>query len=629
MDHETSRLVSASREFVEELRCFSSWNTADVETLTFWFDSVFEAYRSATEVDSRQGTQTRGTVRAKLSLQDPDLQSVLYVIQSERFAALAPSTQRPSGNDRTVQLEQQRRLPRQDPNRSSAQQRTRSKTPQDVLDALPRRGRLTACMNLAEGQQAGTYLVVDTSAALRWKRLRYSPFGCVPKKDVDPSVEARLIHDLSFPTGLSVNARSIPCQFPLLLFDSVRRLASRIEELATRFPGCTAKILKGDIKGAFRHVPVAASLAAHFAGSYQQGLTVIDLSLPFGWTGSPAHYGAFGGAVSYLVARESPRSLDPSSSDDTTFFPFVWVDDHVLIEPDIGNRLELAEVALRLGMLAVLGPNAINEKKFSSWETSLQALGLTWDTALRTVSMPPDKIAKATLRIAHAISSREVTKHQLAKLLGSLRHVSICCRATRAFFQRLHGTWQRAPPIGVVRLSADEIEDLLWIDTLLRRGGTTSVPTSVLADTLNPAVHLFMDASDEGLCVLYPSTREYLRLRFDDEERAAITLDSTDRCFSINVRETLSAVLAVLVWGPRWRHHGQYHRPVHVRCWIDNMSAVSWIRRHHSRNTYGQELTRVLSCAELEFHLLVSTAHLAGARNKLADLGSRGWSGSR
>ncbi|KAE9172677.1 hypothetical protein PF004_g27204 [Phytophthora fragariae] len=195
--------------------------------------------------------------------------------------------------------------------------------------------------SLAEGQASGTYLVINLPAALSWSELRFSPFGCVPKKNTDPQEEARLIHDMSYPGEMSTNASSTPTDLPDLAFESVRRIAQRIEDLTRRYPLRPVKMLKGDVKTAFRLIPVAPSLAAHFAGSCGD-LAIIDMALPFGWTGSPAHYGAFGGAISFLVARESPSSLDPSECDDEPFFSFVWVDDHILLEVDRDNRLILA-----------------------------------------------------------------------------------------------------------------------------------------------------------------------------------------------------------------------------------------------------------------------------------------------
>ncbi|ETM53592.1 hypothetical protein L914_02942 [Phytophthora nicotianae] len=179
--------------------------------------------------------------------------------------------------------------------------------------------------SIGDGQTQGTYLVLDLPVALRWSALRFSPFGCVPKKDVNPTECARLIHDLSYPEDSSINHCSTQSKLPDLNYESVRRIARRIEELAERHPTLKIKLLKGD---------------------------------------------------------------EP-------FFSFVWVDDHILLEVDKGNRLALAEAALQLSMLAVLGPNAINEKKFSPWATNLDVLGLSWDTQERTISMPPDKVQKS------------------------------------------------------------------------------------------------------------------------------------------------------------------------------------------------------------------------------------------
>jgi hypothetical protein len=190
--------------------------------------------------------------------------------------------------------------------------------------------------------------------------------------------------------------------------------------------------MRGDVKSAFRHLFGNAEICSYFVGCIPAlNAFVVDLALPFGWTGSPAHYGAFGSAISFLVRRESPDSLRPvhrrespavlepgithcdrpnysyqpgiavgdsparptqagtargrspatrqpgttvcespactppsvpSVDGATPFFCYEWVDDHILIEPDCDDRLELCEVALRLAMLAVLGPRAINER---------------------------------------------------------------------------------------------------------------------------------------------------------------------------------------------------------------------------------------------------------------------------
>ncbi|OWZ03017.1 hypothetical protein PHMEG_00025324 [Phytophthora megakarya] len=322
-------------------------------------------------------------------------------------------------------------------------------------------------------------------------------------------------------------------------------------------------------------------------------------------------------------------------------------------------------------MTAALGPNAINDKKFSTWSSTQEALRLTWDTEARVVSVPADKIDKALARISKVLYTKQICKHQLEKQLGSLCQIGLCCRPSRAFIQRLHYTWRKASKFVKINLTASVCEDLYWIQAILKRGGISDrvmlptftrihststlyleksikfrenqshsinlywiqailkhggmsqVSTSIIPGTIDIDANLFMDASNSGLCVLYPATREYIRVRFDTEEIYVITIttDDTNSVLSVNVREALSAVFANIVWGPRWSRIARTRGvPVHARCWIDNTSAVSWIKRHFRSNSYGQELMRVLSCAETEFQLHISTAHLQGSTNVLADM---------
>ncbi|OWZ23194.1 hypothetical protein PHMEG_0001970 [Phytophthora megakarya] len=207
-------------------------------------------------------------------------------------------------------------------------------------------------------------------------------------KDVNPKEAARLIHDLSYPKNASINDSSTQSELPVLNYDSVRRIAQRIEELVVRHPRLKIKLLKGNVKAAIRLIAVAASLAAHFAGSTRD-LAVIDLASR-----------SVGPVRRPFTELSNPHSLDPNEPDKEFFLSFVWVDDHILLKADYGNRLVLAEVALRLSMLAVLDPNAINEKRFSRWSTKLDVIGLSWDTEARTISMPPEKVDKVLAQIA-------------------------------------------------------------------------------------------------------------------------------------------------------------------------------------------------------------------------------------
>ncbi|POM58565.1 Hypothetical protein PHPALM_36771 [Phytophthora palmivora] len=312
--------------------------------------------------------------------------------------------------------------------------------------------------SIREGQNDGSYLLVLSSVAKMWSELHYSPFGCVAKAGCDPQVEARVIHDLSYPRGASTNAWSDQNDIPDLSYEHVAGIAHRIIHLRRAYPTALVKLLKGDVKHAFRNLHVREDVCAHFVGELPEaGVIVIDLALPFGWTSSPAHYGVFGGAITHLVRRESPHSLMPSDHDAVPFFCFNWVDDHVPVEPDIGSRLTCSENALRLAMAAVLGPRAINDKKISLWTTKLTALGLEWNTEGLTVSMPNEKIAKALNRVDSVLLSEKVTRTGLDELLGSLRHGCVTIFPEVSISSSEYPTWdicktkpQRAPRFTMV-----------------------------------------------------------------------------------------------------------------------------------------------------------------------------------
>ncbi|OWZ10748.1 LOW QUALITY PROTEIN: hypothetical protein PHMEG_00016354 [Phytophthora megakarya] len=131
-----------------------------------------------------------------------------------------------------------------------------------------------------------------------------------------------------------------------------------------------------------------------------------------------------------------------------------------------------------------------------------------------------------------------------------------------------------------------------------------------------------MDASDTGLCVLEPQLQQFLRVEFTTAERRSFATSKREN--SINVRELMSAVLAVLHWGPRWQPSGRDR--THVCMWIDNTSAVAWLNNRSSGEPIARTYNRLISVAEFWYSLTCSAAHIAGEQNVMADAGSRAWS---
>jgi hypothetical protein len=178
-----------------------------------------------------------------------------------------------------------------------------------------------------------------------------------------------------------------------------------------------------------------------------------------------------------------------------------------MLEVDQGHRLAAATLALKLAMIATLGPEAMNLKKFQPWQDVFIALGLEWNLTNATVSMPIDKINKAKARVSHLLVRRTASRSDLEQLLGILRHVTSCVRPARAFYQSLHNVYRKFPKFGHRSLSAAALDDLHWFSIILTHAHLSDIPTSLFADVSVPSISWYMDASDHGIAVVDASSK--------------------------------------------------------------------------------------------------------------------------
>ncbi|OWZ15562.1 hypothetical protein PHMEG_00010769, partial [Phytophthora megakarya] len=273
-------------------------------------------------------------------------------------------------------------------------------------------------------------------------------------------------------------------------------------------------------------------------------------------------------------------------------------------------------------MLAVLRPRSINDAKFSTWCTTLEVLGLQFNTIAKTVTMPKEKLAKASTRVVAMQRKSTVSRHDLECLLGSLRHVTCLLRAAKAFFQRIHTAVKGLPRRGRFPLSDAIRLDLQWFHFILNYDAWSGIPTSMFCSDPPIDVHWYMDASDRGLAVADPARQRYILLQFDADECTMIHAGQGSQPFNINVRELFCVALASVLWGRGRSVHGSSEL-LHVKAWSDNTNAVTWTNRLHSDNVYAQELLRAIGLCEATQHFRVTAGHLPGECNTLADAGSR------
>jgi hypothetical protein len=456
--------------------------------------------------------------------------------------------------------------------------------------------------NIGKDQRTGRSLVLHSRIAKRWLDLRSSPLSVVPKKDQDPSLVGRTINDLkSYPHINSATDQNGDIR--RVGYQPISHLAEEVLRVKNLGRGCS--MMAGDVEAAFRHIPVHRDYCKYFASSVSTpGLLVIDLFCCFGWTESPRAYDLAGGAISFI------HSLDG-------YFSHYWVDDHVSVESGDIEKQKASDQSLRRAMMTVLGPFAMNEKKFTSWSDKLQVLGLQFDTVAGTVSMPPHTIAKTRGRISDMLARGKANYLDLQKILGSLRHVSTCIRPVSGFIQKLAMSL-KATPNYRIPMSDGAICDLNWLSQVVDKTDLLKgICLEYFVHISTPDVEIHMDASDTGLCAIDMVTKKYLQLEFNAAERAQIASDE----LSINVRELWSAVFAALCWWEEWK--GEQKRPRRIEFIIDNSSAVSWANTLASRNPIAQDMLRILCFLEIKGNLRFTARHIAGVDNDMADAGSR------
>ncbi len=321
---------------------------------------------------------------------------------------------------------------------------------------------------------AGRTLLIGENIAQQDPRVNTSPFAVVPKKNVDYEVDGRIIHDLSAPKGDSVNSHITGKKLDAST-DAYTDLGLRALDCYRRFPDKPVLGMTADVDSAFQNVPTSAP-GGLLLGGRVPGLMVLAIALAglFGFADCPGLFGFFARAAKFYQSN----GFSDIAGDIFRFYCWLWVDDFVLVEPDIGGRLFAAEHRLRSAFHLVFGSPGWNNDKFETWNTNMHAVGLDWDFAHGLVSMPEDKVEKALGKVAtmlESINNGSVGLTQWRSLVGSLRHVATCIPAAREFFQSFVSTEQLLVRKSMVDWEAIR-HDLLWFRRILTHIPFNGIP---------------------------------------------------------------------------------------------------------------------------------------------------------
>ena len=493
-------------------------------------------------------------------------------------------------------------------------------------------------------------------------RLPNSPLARVPKHDARGNLQpkGRIIRNHSFPRNKSVNDAATKAPPGEIKLPTIQHLVGDFLFLRSLFPHQRILFAKCDVSGAFQWVGLHQSIVPYM-GSYIEGpegtgfVEAFSFSLrcTFGFIHSPAEWDIEAKSIGIHIAAS--RFANPRRDGPWEPISREYVDDVMLMSPDIGIRPQLTMFTAENTIKGLLGPKAINLKKHAvegKWSTSAILLGFEFDSVACTISLSAEKLEKAR-RLVHDpkfdMGSMDITRHDLQVLQGSLHHWSQACRPIQGFTAGL---------LRILSKEGDQIDpswcspedrqwawERLWADIRCLRmilsvpalTGSPLVAPYLVA--LPPHIRMRLARQEDRFFVLGTDATEWSAAAVDFENRKGVRVQLPDsvplsirqaalrrglkkgltkkgESLCMAITELLSVILGLLQWG-------QSVRGGLVIVVTDNHSVLSWVRSRCARNVYAQALLRLMIRLEIKEGFEVWSEDIRSEDNHLPDALSR------
>ena len=397
--------------------------------------------------------------------------------------------------------------------------------------------------------------------------LHTSPFMTREKSN---STNRRVIIDLSFPHGRSVNAgsaRDVYLGTPFALkLPTIDHITKRIKSLGRR-----CMIYKIDIKRAFRHVKLDPK-DYDLLGLHQDNW-FLDTCLLFGFRHGSALFQRLSDAV-------RQRGHDVIN----------YIDD--ILEIDLPSHVDASFDALS-SLLEV------SQNKLINPSMCVNCLGILVNTQDFTLSVPPEKMQEILQMCQAWHGKSHCTKRQLQSLLGSLLFISKCVRSATFFLNHLLQVLRSMHDRKQVPLSPEARRDINWFQKIL--------PTfnGITIFDHRPIDHeIELDACLQGLGARWGS------------QIFAFPLPLGYLDYNIAHLEMLNILVALRVW-----HHYWAKSRVQIAC--DNEAVVHVLNSGRTRDLTLAAIARNIQLQIATCDINLQVVHIPGKDNQIPDLLSR------
>ena len=268
-----------------------------------------------------------------------------------------------------------------------------------------------------------------------------SPLMTAEKKD---SLHRRVIIDLSYPEGQSVNAgvakNFFQGAYTSYNLPTVHDLAQKIISLG---PGTL--LWKTDLERAYRQLR-SDPLDYPLMGIVHRGAFFTDICPSFGCRGSSAAQQRVSAAVCHLMATCGHAVL-------------AYIDDFC------GAHASFPEAACAFAefeaLCEILGLKIAPEKSAYP-STTMEWLGFEFNTVDMQITIPQDKLREVLALMDTWTTRSHATRRDLQVLAGTLNHIALCILPARRFMARILTNLRSAPQTGWVRIDEEARRDIAW-----------------------------------------------------------------------------------------------------------------------------------------------------------------------
>ena len=410
-----------------------------------------------------------------------------------------------------------------------------------------------------------------------------SPLGLVPKKEPG---QFRLIHDLSFPKGGSVNS-AIPPENTRVSYQNIETVI----DLVVKY-GRHCLMAKADIEDAFRLLCINPD-DYHFLVFSVDGKFYYDRSLAMGVASACKSFECFSTAIQWIL---NSKCLIPGISH--------LLDDFFFVGKAGTNQCSHALSTFSKVCSDINIP--IKNEKTVLPTTVITIYGIEIDSVQMIARLPTDKLTKIDMQLSQFKRKRSVTLKELQSLIGLLNFACAVIIPGRAFLRRLQNlTIGHTCPSYRISLNSDARADLrAWHSFIKEFNGKSCFLFEKWLSS--DSIKLYSDAAGVhgGYAAVLGSKWFYGEWPQSMES------------LHITTKELFPIVLALELWGHLLANHK-------ILFFSDNAAVVDIINKTSCKDVKTMSLVRRLVLASLKYNVYFRAKHIPGKHNVICDLLSR------